>query len=106
MGGLCVLLDPRRKSLGDDQLVNGSAALRVRAQMYLNALIAEFEDARTQPPAPVPAPVANVASAEPAPRRKKPSRLEERRAARMAAAAGNIGSGGAEPQVCARGGAC
>ena len=69
---LCALLDPRWKSLGGDQLVNGSAALEVRAEVDLNAL--EFEDARTQPPAPVPAPVANVAPAEPAPKRKKPSR--------------------------------
>ena len=29
---LCALLDPRRKALGADQLVNGSAALRTRAE--------------------------------------------------------------------------
>ena len=100
---LCALLDPRWKSLGDDQLVNGSAALRVCAEVDLNALIAEFEDARTQPPASASAPVANVAPAGPAPKRKKSSRLEERRAARVAAAAGIIGSGGAEPQACVTG---
>ena len=83
--------------------MSGSAALRVRAEVDLNALIAEFEDARTQPPAPVPAPVANVAPAEPTPKRKKPSRLEERRAARVAAAAAIIGSGRAEPQACVTG---
>ena len=99
-GNIRKLLGPRRKSLDDDELVNGSAALGVRAELDLNALIAEFEDARTQPPVPVPAPVSNVAPAEPAPKKKKPSRLEKRRAARVAAAAGIIRSGGAEPQAC------
>ena len=31
---LCTLLDPRRKALDADQLVNGSAALRTRARDY------------------------------------------------------------------------
>ena len=32
VGRLCALLDPRRKTLGADQLVNDSAALRTRAE--------------------------------------------------------------------------
>lgn len=100
---VCALLDPRRKSLGADQLVNGSAALRTRAEADLKAVIAEFADERTLSPAPVPAPVVNVEAAEPAPKRKKPSRFEERRAARVAAAAASIGSGGVGPQASVTG---
>ena len=54
---LCALLDPRRSELGADQLVDGSAALRTRAEEDLKGVIAEFADAQTQPSAPVPAPV-------------------------------------------------
>ena len=57
MERLCALLDPRRKALGADQLVNGSAALRTRAEEGLKGVIAEFADAQTKPSAPVPAPV-------------------------------------------------
>ena len=42
---LCALLDPRRKALGADQLVNGSAALRTRVEEDLKGVIAKFADA-------------------------------------------------------------
>ena len=42
---LCALLDPRWKALGADQLVNGSAALRTRAEEDLKGVIAEVADA-------------------------------------------------------------
>ena len=97
---LCALLDPRRKTLGADQLVNGSAALRTRAEEDLKGVIAEFADAQTQPSAPVPAPVLDMEPAEPAPKKKRLSRLEERREARVRAAAGGGGdSARAEPQA-------
>ena len=54
---LCALMDPRGKALGVDQLMNGSAALRIRAEEDFKGVIAEFSDAQTQPSAPVPAPV-------------------------------------------------
>ena len=37
---LCALLDPRRKALGADQLVKGSAALRTHAEEDLKGVIA------------------------------------------------------------------
>ena len=49
---LCALLDPRGKALGADQLVNGCAALRIRAEEDLKGVIAEVADAQTQPSAP------------------------------------------------------
>ena len=76
---LCALLDPRRKALGTDQFVNGSAALRTRAEEDLKGVIAEFAYAQTQPSAPVPAPVLDAKPAKPAPMKKRLSRLEERR---------------------------
>jgi len=96
---VCALLDPRRKSLDNSQIVNGSAALRTRAEEDLKALIETFADEHTPSPAPLPASsVVNQETAEPAPKRKKPSRMEERRAARVAAAvAGSTGNGGAQP---------
>ena len=101
---LCALLDPRRKALGADQLVNGSAALRTRANEDLKGVIAEFADAQTPPSGPVPAPVLDVEPAEPAPKKKKFSILEERCEARARAAAGGGGdSGSAEPQAAATG---
>ena len=104
---LCALLDPRRKALGADQLVNDSAALRTRAEEDLKGVIAEFADAQMQPSAPVPAPVLDVESAEPAPKKKRLSRLKERRKARVRAAAGGGGDrGSTEPQAPSRGGAC
>ena len=72
----CALLDPRRKALGVNQLVNGSAALRTRAKEDLKGVVAEFMDAQTQPSAPVPAPVLDVEPAEPAPKKKRLSTLE------------------------------
>ena len=100
VGRLCTLLDPRRKALGADQLVNGSAALRTRAEEDLKGVITEFADTQTQPSAPVPAPVLDVDPAEPAPKTKRLSRLEERREARVRAAAGSGGDrGSAEPQT-------
>ena len=54
---LCALLDSRLETLGADQLVNGSAALRNRTEKDFKRVIAEFADAQTQPSAPVPAPV-------------------------------------------------
>ena len=101
---LCALLDPRRKALGAGQLVNGSAALRTRAEEDLKGVIAEFADAQTQPSAPVPAPVLDVERAEPAPKKKRLSRLEKRREARMrAAAGGGGGSGSTEPWAAVTG---
>ena len=41
---LCALLDTRRKALGADQLVNGSEALRTRAEEDLKGVVAEFAD--------------------------------------------------------------
>ncbi|CAN0245727.1 unnamed protein product [Ascophyllum nodosum] len=101
---LCALLDPRRKALGADQLVNGSAALRTRAEEDLKGVIAKFADAQTQPSAPVPAPVLDVEPAKPPPKKKRLSRLEGRREARVRAAAGGGGdSGSAEPQAAVTG---
>ena len=101
---LCALLDPRRKALGADQLVNGSAALRIHAEEDLKGVIAEFADAQTQPSAPVPAPVMDVDLAEPAPKKKRLSILEERREAHARAAAGGGGdNGSAEPQAAVTG---
>ena len=88
---LCALLDPRRKALGADKLVNGSAALRTRAEEDLKGVVAEFADAQTQPSAPVPALVLDVEPAEPAPRKKRLSRLEERHEVRVGGAAGGGG---------------
>ena len=68
---LCALLDPRRKALGADQLANGSAAFRTRAEEDLKGMIAEFADAQTQSSAPVPAPMLDVEPAEPAPKKKR-----------------------------------
>ena len=80
--------------------MNGSAALRTRAKEDLKGVIAEFADAQTQPFAPVPAPVLGVETAEPAPKKKRLSRLQERREARVRVAAGDGGdSDGAEPQA-------
>ena len=102
--GLCALLDPRRKALGTDQLVNSSAALRTRAEEDLKGVIADIADALTQPSAPVPAPVLDVEPAKPAPKKKRLSRLDERREARVRAAAGGGGDGGsAEPQAAVTG---
>ena len=101
---LCALLDPRQKALGANQLVNGSPALRTHAEEDLKGLIAEFADPQTQPSAPVPAPVLDVEPAEPAPKKKRLSRLEGRREARVRATAGGGGdSGSAEPQAAVTG---
>ena len=45
------LLDPRRKSLDDDQFVNGSASLRTCAEEDLKVLIETFADEHTPLPA-------------------------------------------------------
>ena len=52
VGRLCAWLDPRRKALGVDKLVNGSAILRARAEEDLEGVIAEVADSQTQPSAP------------------------------------------------------
>ena len=52
---VCALLDPRRKSLDKSQIMNGSAALRTRAEEDLKALIEKFADEHTPSPAPLPA---------------------------------------------------
>ena len=84
--------------------MNGSAALRTRADEGLQGMIAEFADAQTQPSASVPAPVLNVVEpAEPAPRKKRVPRLEERREARVRVAVGRDDSGSAEPQAALTG---
>ena len=101
---LCALLDLRRKALGADQLVNGSAALRTHADEESKGVIAEFADAQTQPSAPVPAPVFDVEPAEPAHKKKRLSKLEERLEARVRPAADGGGdSGSAEPQAAVTG---
>ena len=41
---LCALLDPKRKVLGADQLMNGSAAFKTRAEEDLNEVFVEFAD--------------------------------------------------------------
>ena len=51
--------------------MNGSAALRTRADEDLEGVIAECADAQTLPSAPVPALVLNVKPAEPAPKEKR-----------------------------------
>ena len=80
--------------------MNGSAALRIRAEEVLNGVIAEFADAQTQPSAPVRAPGLGVEPAKPAPKKKRLSRLEGRCEASMRVAAGGGGdSGSAEPQA-------
>ena len=68
---LYALLDPRRKALGADQLVNGSAPLRTRTDEDLKGAIGKFADAQTQPSAPVPVPVLNAEPAEPSPKKKR-----------------------------------
>ena len=85
--------------------MSGSAALRTRAEEEgLKGVIANFADAQTQPFVPVPAPVLDVEPAEPAPKKKKLSSLEERREARVRAATGGGGDcGGAEPQAAVTG---
>ena len=65
---LCALLDLRRKALGANQLVNDSAALRIRAEEDLKGVIAEFAVAQTQLSAPVPEPVLDVEPAESSPK--------------------------------------
>ena len=101
---LCTLLYPRRKVLGADRLVNGPAALRSRTKEDLKGVIAEFSDAQRQPSAPVPAPLLNMEPAEPAPKKKRLPRLEERREARVRAAAGGDGdSSSAVPQAAVAG---
>ena len=97
------MLDPRRKALGADPLVNGSAALTNRAEEDLKGVVAEFADAQTQPSAPVPTPMLDAEPAEPTPK-KRFARLEEQREARARAAAGGGGdSGSAEPQATVTG---
>ena len=97
---LCAFLDSRRETLGADQLVHGSAALRNRAEKDFKRVIAESADAQTQPSAPVPAPELDVEPAEPAPKKKKLWSLDERREARVRVAAGGGGdSGSAKPQA-------
>ena len=101
---LWALLDPRWKVLGAGQLVNGTAALRTRAEEDMKGVIAEFADAQTQPPAPVPAPVLDVEPAKPALKKKRLSKLEERREARVRAAVGGGGdSVSADPQAAVTG---
>ena len=96
---LCAWLDPRRKGFGADQFMNGSAALRTRAEEDLKGVITEFAGAQTQSSAPVPAPELDVESAKSAPKKKRLSRLEERCDARVrAAAGGGDDSGSAKPQ--------
>ena len=47
---VCALLDPRRKSLDNSQIVNDSASLRTRAEEDLKALIETFADEHTSSP--------------------------------------------------------
>ncbi|CAB1113065.1 unnamed protein product [Ectocarpus sp. CCAP 1310/34] len=68
-----------------------------KAEEDLKAVIAQF-DVQPSEPAPAPAPVLNVDPVEPASKRKKLSRLEERRAARVAAASDGGASGSVQAQ--------
>ena len=103
---MCALLDPRGKSFDNSQFVNGSVARRTRAEEDMKALIKTFADEHTSSPAPLPASSAvNQETTEPAHKRRKLSRTEERRAARVAAAvAGSTGNRGAQslPSVTGR----
>ncbi|CAN0294003.1 unnamed protein product, partial [Ectocarpus sp. 4 AP-2014] len=102
---LSALLDPRRKMLDDEQVGNGSAALRTAAEADLKEFIARFT-AQSQPATatatPVPAPVVNVEPGAPATKKPKLSRIEERRVSRVAAAVGSC-SGTVEPQATVTG---
>ena len=71
-------------------------------------MVAEFADAQTQPSAPVPAPVLGVEPAEPAPKTKRLSGLEERCDARVRGAIGGGGDRVVAPYLGlpSRGGAC
>ena len=61
-------------------------------------------DRRSQPSAPVPAPLLDVEPTEPAPKKERLSRLEEQRDACVRAAADGSGdSGRAEPQAAVTG---
>ena len=81
-----------------------SASLRTHTEEDLNGVIAEFVDAQTQPSTPVPASVLNVEPAEPVPKEKRLSRLEERREAHVRAAAGGGGdSSSAKPPAAVTG---
>ena len=76
------------------------------AEEDLKGVVAEVEDAQTQPsvPVPVPAPVLDAEPAEPAPKKKRLARLEKRREARVRATAGGGGDrGSAEPQAAVTG---
>ncbi|CAN0211468.1 unnamed protein product [Pylaiella littoralis] len=79
---LSALMDPRQKLLDSDQLENGSADLRKKAEDDLKAVIAKFDvgPSTESTAAPAPAPV-NTDPVEPASKKKKVSRLEEGRAA-------------------------
>ena len=63
---MCTSLDRRKKTLGTDHSVNGSASLRTRTEEDLKRPIATFADGSTQPSVPVLAPVVNVKPAAPA----------------------------------------
>lgn len=91
---ICALLDPRRKTLGADQLVNGNSTLRMRAEADLELLVSEFEDAQAPQPVPAPAPAENDTTKPRPAKKKKMSILEQRRAARLEAAAAGGGSSG------------
>ncbi|CAB1106218.1 unnamed protein product [Ectocarpus sp. CCAP 1310/34] len=102
---LSVLLDPRRKTLDDTHLRNGSSDLKTQAEADLKAFIGKFAQ-ESAPSTPAPAPVVNVDTAEPARKKKKPtSRLEQRRAARLAeaVAGGGGGSGTTDPKAAGAG---
>ena len=67
-------------------------------------VVGEFVDAQTQPSAPVPAQVLDVEPAEPAPKKKRLLRPEERREARVRGTAGGGGDcGSAELQAAVTG---
>ncbi|CAB1115904.1 unnamed protein product [Ectocarpus sp. CCAP 1310/34] len=102
---LFVLLDPRRKTLDDTHLRNGSSDLKTQVEADLKAFIGKFAQ-ESAPSTPAPAPVVNVDTADPARKKKKPtSRLEQRRAARLAeaVAGGGGGSGTTDPQAAGTG---
>ncbi|CAB1118168.1 unnamed protein product [Ectocarpus sp. CCAP 1310/34] len=72
---LSALMDPSGKLLDSDQLENGSADLRNKAEDDLKAVIAKFDvgPSTESTVAPAPAPVVNTDPAEPAPKKKKVS---------------------------------
>lgn len=93
---VCALLDPRRKMLDAAQFANGSAELRVKAEVDLDLLTFSFEDAPAPQSVPAPALAQDDPPVQPPSAKKgKLSILQKRGAERLAQAAA-AGGGGSE----------